>query len=219
MNAETLDLAAGIASLVLTLMAFSYLLGDNFLYRIAVHILVGATAGYAAIIAAEGVAFWLDLTILSTESDTEPALRALGVIPFLITLSFVFKLSRRFSRVGNPGIAVVVGIGAGVAVMGAVINTLVPLVDQTGANFDSQSTFNAILIALGTIGTLIYFQYLAKRYPDGTISRTWPMRWLARFGQATLAVTFGATYAGAVITTLTILNGVIADQITFLLER
>ena len=46
MTPETLDRTATIAGAVLTLMVFSYLLGDNFLYRIAIHVFIGAAAAY-----------------------------------------------------------------------------------------------------------------------------------------------------------------------------
>ena len=45
MTPDKLDLIAGWVSLVLTLMVFSYLLGDNVLYRLAIHVLVGVAAG------------------------------------------------------------------------------------------------------------------------------------------------------------------------------
>ena len=46
MTPETLDRVATIAGAVLTILIFSYLLGDNFLYRIAIHIFIGAAAAY-----------------------------------------------------------------------------------------------------------------------------------------------------------------------------
>ena len=39
-----------IIGFVFTLMIFSYLLGDNFLYRLAVYVFVGFTAGFIAIV-------------------------------------------------------------------------------------------------------------------------------------------------------------------------
>ena len=38
-----------IVGFILTLLVFSYLLGDNPLYRIAIHLLVGTSAAYAAV--------------------------------------------------------------------------------------------------------------------------------------------------------------------------
>jgi len=46
-----LDLAGTFLGFVLTLMTFSYVFGDNALFRIAIHIFIGVSAGYAAIIA------------------------------------------------------------------------------------------------------------------------------------------------------------------------
>ena len=47
MDEQTIGVALG---LVLTLMIYSYILGDNPLYRIAVHVLVGVGLGYASIV-------------------------------------------------------------------------------------------------------------------------------------------------------------------------
>ena len=49
MTPENLDLIGGWVSLVLTLLVFSYLLADTFLYRIAVYLLVGVAAGYTVV--------------------------------------------------------------------------------------------------------------------------------------------------------------------------
>ena len=40
---------------VLTLLIFSYLIGDNPLFRITVHIFIGVSAGFAAVIAIENI--------------------------------------------------------------------------------------------------------------------------------------------------------------------
>ena len=47
MMIQTLGVALGLA---LTLMVYSYLLGDNPLYRLAVHLLVGVGMGYASVV-------------------------------------------------------------------------------------------------------------------------------------------------------------------------
>ena len=40
---------------ILTLMVFSYLLGDNFLYRLAIYIFVGLAAGFVTMATVVGV--------------------------------------------------------------------------------------------------------------------------------------------------------------------
>jgi hypothetical protein len=219
MSAEDLDLIAGWVSFVLTLMIFSYLLMDNFLYRIAVHLLVGVTAGYITILAVENVILpWIDITISADNSDTEAGFRALGIIPFLLGLMLIFKYSPRLAPVGNFGIAFIVGVGTGVAIVGAVVGTLIPLADDAGLSFEEHNIFNGLVMTLGTISTLVYFQYLAKRRMDGKITRSRPMLVLSLIGRATIAITFGAIYAGVVITSLSVFSGIIAEQIEFLLK-
>ena len=44
-----LDAAGTWVAVILTLFVFSYLLGDNALYRLAEHIFVGVAVGYAAV--------------------------------------------------------------------------------------------------------------------------------------------------------------------------
>ena len=220
MSAEDLDLIAGWASLVLTLFIFSYLLGDNFLYRIAVHVLVGAAAAYTAIVAVESVILpWIDLTLAAEGETSSLGIRVLGIIPFLLGLSLFLKTSARLAPLGNLGLAFIIGVGTGVAIVGAVVGTIIPIVRDAGVVFDEQNTFNAIVVTLGTISTLIFFQYLAKRRVDGEITRSLPMRLLAGIGSGFIAVTFGAIYAGAVLTSLSVLSGVIGEQLDFLLGQ
>lgn len=220
MTAENLDLIAGWASLILTLFVFSYLLADNFLYRITIHILIGSTAAYAAIIAVENVIIpWVNLTVLSDNADELVSFRILGIIPFLLAVSLLLKNVPRFATISNLGMAVVIGVGTGVAVVGAVAGTIVPLVRETGRSFQDENAFSAIILIVGTISTLAYFQYLARRRVDGTITRSRPMLVVAGVGRLFLAITFGAIYAGAVITSLSVFSGVIGSQLSFLLDH
>jgi hypothetical protein len=44
----TFNLFSGLAGLVFTLMIFSYVIGDNFLFKLALYIFTGVSAGYIA---------------------------------------------------------------------------------------------------------------------------------------------------------------------------
>src|SRR5215216_5684608 len=78
---------------ILTLMVFSYLLGDNFLYRLAIYVFVGLTAGFVTIVTIESVLLpWFRLTIQS--GDTGGTI--LGALPLLIGVLLLLKGSRRF---------------------------------------------------------------------------------------------------------------------------
>lgn len=221
MTVETLDLVSGWASFILTLFIFSYLLTDNILYRIAVHILVGASAAFVAIIAVESVVIpWVSLTIFPPDGEeTNLGFQIIGVMPFLLSFGLLLKSLPSISHVGNPLVAIIMGIGVGVAIVGAVVGTIIPLVQDTSDSYVEQNTFSATIAVLGTIGTLVYFQYLSRRDVNGDIQRRWPFRMVANFGKGILVVTFATVYAGMMITSLTVFTAILSQQVAFLIEQ
>jgi hypothetical protein len=211
------------AGFVLTLMVFSYLLGDNFLYRLAVYVFVGLTAGFVTIVTVESVLLpWIRLTAES--ADASP--RLFGIVPVILGAALIFKISPRFGALGNLGLALMVGVGAAVAVVGAISGTLLPIAaslpDRAGQAEDALSAFNAFLVGLGAICTLIYFQYAARRVPGSDASqigrgtrRGLVTRALGAVGQGFIVVTLGALYGGAILSGL----AVFSERIAFLLAR
>ena len=109
LSAALISQIAPYLAAVLTVLIFSYLLGDNFLYRIAVHLLIGAAAGYALIVAFEAVLipWWRAAFAQGIFSPNA----AFGIFPLLIGVLLAFKLSPRLARFGNLGLAVVLGVG------------------------------------------------------------------------------------------------------------
>ena len=99
MSGEQIGLWAGF---VFTLMVFSYLLGDNFLYRLAIYVFTGLSAGYITLVTVESVLLpWLNRSLLSPGTDVGS--RALGLVPFIIGLLLLLKSSPRLGRLGNTG--------------------------------------------------------------------------------------------------------------------
>ncbi len=222
MTPANLDLIGGWVSLVLTLFVFSYLLGDNFLYRVAIHVLVGVAAAYAVIVAAESVVVpWLNETLLADTAGRDAAtmagLRVLGTIPFLVGVLLLFKYSPRLAPVGDLGVAFIIGVGLAVAVAGAAAGTVIPLARAAGQSVDDD-TLDGIVIVVGVITTLIYFQYAAVEH-EGRLRRPRPLRALSAVGQVFVTVTLGALYAGAILTSLAIFSDVFRAQLEFILDR
>lgn len=214
MSLEEIGLWAGF---VLTLMVFSYLLGDNFLYRLAVYVFVGLAAGYVTIVTVESVLIpWFETTIGTGEAGG----MTLGLIPVLLGTLLLLKTSSRLGRLGNLGIAVLVGVGAAVALVGALTGTLLPLSTATaaeGANItdDRIAFINAVIIVTGVVSSLVYFQYLASQRRDGTIRRSRPVQAISVVGQGFIVITLGALYAAAILTSLTIFS----ERVGFVLGR
>jgi hypothetical protein len=205
-SSEEIGLWAGF---VLTLMVFSYALGDNFLYRLAVYAFVGLAAGFIAIVTVESVLIpWFDSTL---GADSAGKI-GLGLLPVLLGVLLLLKTSKRLARIGNLGIAIIVGVGTGVALVGALTGTLIPLASAT-ADEGAGEIFEAILIFIGVSSSLIYFQYLARRTPEGHIERSRPVQAISAVGQGFIVVTLGAIYAAAIITSLTIFS----ERLAFLL--
>lgn len=195
---------------ILTLMVFSYLLGDNLLYRLAVYVFVGLTAGFVAVVTVESALLpWFD----STVGEGSALNIGLGLIPALLALLLLFKTSSRLGRLGNLGIAFIIGVGAAVAVVGALTGTLVPLAADS-ADAGARETLDSLILLIGVTTSLIYFQYLGRRAPGGAGERFRSLRAISLVGQGFVVVTLGALYAAAMLTSLTIFS----ERLGFLLE-
>jgi hypothetical protein len=210
LNPEQIGLWAGF---VLTLMIFSYVIGDNFLYRIAVYVFVGLAAGYITIVTVESVILpWLRGTLLAQNADVGNMV--LGLIPLIIGLLLFLKTTPRLGKLGNLGIAFIIGVGTAVALVGAISGTLLPLAAATSSSV-SVNVLNGFLIFIGVASTLLYFQYLARRTPGGGIRRGLISRVVGTVGQGFVVVALAALYAGAILTSLTIFS----ERIGFIVGR
>ncbi|MBC8172180.1 MAG: hypothetical protein H7X77_10925 [Anaerolineae bacterium] len=201
-----------IAGFVLTLMVFSYVLGDNILYRLAVYILVGLSAGFIAIVTVESVLIpWFSRTV----GTGIPVNIGIGLLPVLLATFLLLKTSSRVGQLGNLALALIVGIGAAVAVVGVVTGTLLPLTASAGAGLRGDP-LNTIILFFGIICTLIYFQYVGARLiPDGRIRRNRSIQIISVVGQGFIVVTLAALYAAAILTSLTIFS----ERISYLLTQ
>ena len=185
---STADLIGAILGFIFTLLVFSYVIGDNPLFRFTIHIFIGVAAGFATIMAVNNVL--LPRLILPLFEGT-PTERVLALVPLVLGGLLLTKISPRWSRLGNLPVAFLVGVGAAAAVGGAVIGTLFPqvyasinLLDlQTAVAIDTGlglKLVNAVIILIGTLATLAYFHF-------GISSRAQPpsqvQMWLTSSGQ------------------------------------
>jgi hypothetical protein len=207
---ETLDRVALIAGAVLTVMIFSYLLGDNFLYRIAISIFIGAAAGYVLIIAVESVLIpWFNTMLRDPVADTPRF--AFGLVPFVPTLLLLFKFSPRLSRLGNLGLVAILGVGTALALWGAITGTLLPMSIASARR--QLNILDTLVAVIGTVTVLLYFTYLGVRRPSGEVEQPLFIRVPGMVGQIFIVITLGATYALLIISALTALTGVITERL------
>ncbi len=202
------DLVVGVVAFLFTLMIFSYLIGDNPLFRVAVYIFVGVSAGYVAAVAFRQVIL-PDLLIPFFDSPLE---HALLIVPLILGLLLLTKMSPQLTKWGTPSMAVLVGVSAAVAVGGAVTGTLIPQIGATINMFDlSTSTspamalLNGGFILVGVVTTLVYFHFSAISTADGSVRRLGLIESIAFIGSIFLAFALGTLFAGVYSAALTAL--------------
>ena len=130
----------------------------------------------------------------------------------------LLKLVPGLSRLGNPVMAFLVGVAAAIAISGAVIGTVIPqtlasidLFDFSAGGNAVEKIFESTVFLIGTVSTMIYFQYSARKTPKG-ISRGRIVEGISWLGKIFLAITFGVVFAGVLTAALTAL----IDRITFI---
>jgi len=201
----TAEISFGI-SLTLTLVIFSYLLGDNFLYRLAVSIFVGLAAAFTTLVTFQSVL--LPLTTSGRGIDIF-LLIASGILVLLLVL----KPIRSLRILTNFALGFLIAVGTAAAVVGAVSGTLIPLVTQT-AQLETNGTFmgflSSVILIIGVVTSLLYFSYNARINIQGEAERPPILRVIAAIGQGFIVVTLGALYGAAILTSLTILTGQLA---------
>jgi len=199
-----MELISGALGFLLTVLIFSYLIGDNPLFRSAVYIFIGVSSGYAA------VAVWhyvlMPKLFLPLASSTDSGQLVILVIPLVLSVSLLAKLSPRISWLGSFAMALLVGVGAATALSGAVVGTLLPQSRAAMNAFASPTVLQLIegvVMLAGTVLTLIYFQFSAKRAGDGSVKRNVIIEMLAWGGRVFIAITFGVLFAGVYMAALT----------------
>jgi hypothetical protein len=220
-----LDFIEMIVAAFITVMILSYVIGDNVLFRIATYLFIGVASGFAGAIAWENV---IKPTLITPLIDGEGGFLMLFsregavtfLIPWMLVLFLLLKLSPKLSRFGSFPMALLVGVGAAVVVGGSITGTLVPQSIAAAETLSQDVVFpsageplsvwlegliSALVVVLATISVLIYFRFSAQRDLTGGARRSKIAEVFAYLGQIFIAVTFGVMYAGALMATIVIL--------------
>lgn len=218
----SIEIISGFVGLLLTLMIFSYLIGDNPLFRMAVYLFVGVASGYAATV----TVYYVLLPRLSRFQTNDVNQLILAIIPLLLGVSLLAKFSPRLSWIGSFGMAVLVGVGAAAALGGALVGTLVPQLQAAIDGFDfraAEGGTNAVLqlmegtvMFLGTVFTLASFHFSATRSADGTPKRNPILETVAWVGRIFVAITLGVLFAGVYMAALTAMIERLSSVINFI---
>lgn len=192
---------AGLAlGALFTLLIFTYLLGDNFLYRFALYLLVGLLLGYTL-----GVVLLFGWEVVLRLAGGEYAL----VVPLIFGILLLVKGLPKYAYIGNFSIAFLIGVGAAIALGGALLGTLIPQIGATGRALGSSSRLSLIqglVVVFGTVCTLLAFDFTltARKRPRLVEAAVWFVKLV---GRVFLIVAFGIAFAGALTASLSIFIG------------
>lgn len=204
-----IEFAGLIIGILLTLFIYSYLIGDNPLYRVSVHLLVGVSAAYAVVVVIQQLLLpiWQQIQENPTSPDS-----LIWLVPSLFMLMLLARRLPSVSWLGNTTLALLVGVGAAVALLGSLTGTLWPQI----VNVQPATPLQGVVVAVLTICTLLAFQFTALRPRGGTVWQ--PAIWqrgVTAVGRIVLTITFGALFATLLSTGLILL----ADRLNYFISE
>ena len=156
------NMVGTIIAVILTVMVFSYLLGDNPVFRLAEHILIGVSVGWAVF----QIVFNLFVPAFSYILDTSKTGNLdwwLYFVPMVLGLIMLLRPLRAARPITYLIMALVVGTVAALALAGAISGTLLPQVGATMLPLNSGDIVGRVVLILGTILALWYFQFTVFR--------------------------------------------------------
>ncbi len=192
---------------VLTFAIFSFLWGDNRVYKFAEHVFVGISAGYGAVIV------WQQAVLLLLVFKLWPQLSAKAdvtadhwvIIPGILGLLMLTRFMPKYDWLSRYPIAFTVGLYAGTGIprivpayllrqMGATMKPLVP-----GADVGWWVAVSSLVVLVGVICTLTYFYF--SRPHEGALGVS------SKIGIWFLMVAFGAGFGNTVMARISLLIG------------
>lgn len=204
-------------SALLTLAIFSFLFGDNPVYKIAESIFVGSSAAYIMV-----VAFWSALMGIfvarlapdisrrsfmpGLEETKEP--EWIMLIPLAMGIMFLWRLMPVGGWISRWPLAFFIAVFAGLRlvgffeadVVGQIKSTLLPLiVFAADGSFDVKTTLWNSTMVLGTLACLVYFFFSLEH--TGIVGK------ISRVGIYLLMITFGVGFGLTVMSRYSLLIG------------
>ncbi len=202
------DIAGIWIGVVLTIFVLSYMVKDNFLFRVAQSLLVGTAIGYGSAVILNTV-IWKQLLV--------PIFASLDNWPLWIPLLFgvlllVFKLVPGWSGsfLGNMSLGILFGVGAALAIGGAVNSVLMQQLGQTILGVphpDLMGWINSVIILVGTLGALLSFRFTTEE--NNRVMRLYSriaQGW-GRIGRGFIMIAFGAILANVLTARIAVLVG------------
>ena len=198
----------------LTLCIYSFLYRDNPFYRFAEHLFIGVAVGYGIVVTIhQGLIPLAWDPLWETIKGDGPRRNLLNLIPICIGLLFFARLLPQHSWLIRYPLAILIGIGAGVAIPNVLQADIFAQVHGTLTPFSEIGTlsafqiFGAILMVIGVICTLTYFFF--------SVEHRGPIAGISKVGIAFLMIGFGSAFGNTVMGRVALL----IQRVDFLLNN
>ena len=216
------DLILGLVGFVLTLMVFSYIFGDNVFFRMALTILVGVSAGFAAAVMISKVL--IPLLIKPLEGAVGWGW-AWAIVPLLLAVLVALMIVPQLSHLGKLPLAFLAGVFAALTIFGVVRGTIAPQLLAVTNQFSPELLQNlgqpdwarivwAVMVLLGVIAVMISFRQFTKKATNGATHLSL-FDGINSIGQIFIGITLGAIFVTVFSTALVALISRITWMLSF----
>ena len=148
---------------VLTFLVYSFLIADNPLFRFAEHLLVGTALGYSVLVIIERVLLPNVNGLVFPVGQVNPlsqVMTALGLFWGVLLLTWI---ARPVRWLASWSMGIVFGVGAALAIGGALVGTLIPQVGATLLPLSGTAILDNVVIVLLVLAGLTYFFFVVRR--------------------------------------------------------
>lgn len=199
-----------------TLAIFSFLYGDNPIYKFAEAAFVGSSAGYAMVIG-----FWDGIVNVLMRKLTPGLMRDtflpdiaataesewLYLVPLALGVLMIWRLSPVGGWISRWPLAFFIGATAGLRLvayfesdfLAQIHGTIIPLIVYTDGRFDIGESIKAMIIVFGVLVCTVYFFFSFEH--KGIVGG------ISRVGIWVLMITFGAGFGYTVMGRIALLSG------------
>jgi hypothetical protein len=197
----------------LTLFILTFLYQDNPLFKLAEHLYVGVSVGYAIVKTYDTVVIRLIYEPMVKQGDWSL------LIPLAIGALMLTRYVPKAAWISRIAFAFVVGIGSGLAIPRVISSYILKQIEDTvrplaSLAMDGSATFtysllnpasnlNAIVLLIGVVSVLFYFFF--------SVEHTGPGKAVARTGIIFLMIAFGAAFGYTVMARMSLLIGRLTD--------
>jgi len=182
------DVGVWLAALA-TIFMFSYLVGDNPLFKFAEHFYIGIAAAHAVVLGFQNIQemAWKPLA----------AGKWIMIIPLVMGLLLYTRFIKDWSSLSRIPIAFLVGLAAALSIRGALDASLIK---QVAATMVPVTNFNTLIFPIMVATTITYFFFTAG-------SKTKGIQFSAQIGRWVMMIAFGSAFGNTVMARMSLVIG------------